>query len=76
MTEPRAEPCGTPQEGKSLEEERLPAITEQLGLVWTPSQTSTLPNGFEREESSFLLLDFSTSESTRGVFTDEQALSG
>lgn len=45
MTEPRPEPCDTPEEGKTVEEERLPAITEQLGLLWTPSQTSILPNG-------------------------------
>lgn len=76
MSEPRPEPCGTPEEGKTLEEQRLPAITEQLGLLWTPSQTPILPNGFEQEEPSFLLLDFPTSVSTRGLYTGERALSG
>lgn len=41
MTEPRPEPCGTPQESETDEEERLPAITDNLGLLWTASQTST-----------------------------------
>lgn len=41
MTEPRPEPCGTPQESEAVEEERLPAITENLGLLRTASQTSS-----------------------------------
>lgn len=64
QTEPRPEPCGTPQESESVEEERLPALTEKLGLLWTASQTSTRGLG----GVMFLLIYFTISVRTGGIY--------